>query len=548
MPIPATTSPVHVIGGGPSGLATAAALVRRGIRTVVLERGAEPGTSWRNHWDGLRLHTTRRWSSLPGLPIPRSAGRWVPRDEYVAYLERYARAHRLELACGVEVSRIEPLAEPGDADDSGGVRDGGRWLLRANGGRELRAAAVVVATGANRVPRIPAWPGLDGFTGEFLHASGYRTADTLTGRDVLVVGTGNSGAEIAAELAAAGAGRVRLAVRTPPHIVRRSTLGWPAQASAVLCRRLPVGVVDRLAVPMTRLVPNLTRYGLPRPESGLYSRVREGAIPVQDVGLVRAVRRRLVEPVAAVTGFEGDRVLLADGGSITPEVVIAATGWQPGLEPLVGHLGVLDDAGRPLAEGPEGPLPQAPGLWFTGYTHPISGMLREIARQAPRVASAVTRELYEHRSGESGRRARRAAARAARDARAAVAAGADPRVIPARTGASGPAVEGPAGGSDAEDARDAEDRKGAPGAPGDAPAPVPTARNEGSDPPPTGPDTPAVPDGDSVTGPGSVGTPVEQATAPGPVGGAPDTPPAAVPPAADDPAAEDGRPRPAPTG
>ncbi|MFR9723817.1 flavin-containing monooxygenase [Streptomyces sp. MS19] len=377
--MPTPTAPVHVIGAGPGGLATAAALAGRGIRTVLVEKSGDVGASWRGHYDRLRLHTTRRGSALPGLPIPRSAGRWVRRDDFVRYLEVYARHHRLDLATGVEVFRVvrEPEREP----------DGG-WLLEATAGRRLRASAVVVATGHNHTPWLPDWPGRDAFTGELLHASRYREPSPYAGRDVLVVGVGNTGAEIAADLAEGGAGRVRLAVRTPPHILRRSTLGWPAQASGILCRRLPVRLVDRLARPVERSLPDLTRYGLPRPATGLYSRVREGAIPVQDAGLVRAVKRGKVEPVGAVESFDGPEVRLADGTAITPEVVVAATGYRRGLEPLVGHLGLLDGRGRPLVHGRQ-THPTAPGLYFTGYTNPLSGMLRELARDAPKIAAAV---------------------------------------------------------------------------------------------------------------------------------------------------------------
>ncbi len=383
MPTADISPPVHVIGGGPGGLATAAALKEHGVRAVVLEKGADVGTSWRNHYETLRLHTTRRWSALPGLPIPRSAGRWVPREEFVDYLERYTRHHRLELAAGVEVSKVER------ADEGG-------WRLTANGGRVLYASAVVVATGYNHTPRLPEWPGREEFPGRLLHAADFRDAGPFEGQDVLVVGIGNTGADIAVELAGGGASRVRLAVRTAPHIVRRSTLGWPAQASGVLSRRLPVPVVDRMARPVARLLPDLGKHGLPRPETGLYTRVREGAIPVQDAGLIRAVRRGKVEPVAALDGFEDGRVRLAGGELISPDVVIAATGYRRGLEELVGHLGVLDGDGMPLVHGPD-THPAAPGVRFTGYTNPISGMLREIARDAPRVAAATARELEEAR-------------------------------------------------------------------------------------------------------------------------------------------------------
>ncbi|MDH6569653.1 putative flavoprotein involved in K+ transport [Streptomyces sp. SAI-117] len=369
--------PVYVIGGGPAGLSVAYALRARGVRAVVLEKSEQVGASWRRHYDRLHLHTTRRLSALPGLPMPRRFGRWVARDDVVRYLEKYAEFHELETVTGVEVSRVERTP------------DGTGWLLHATGGRELTGAAVVVATGWNHTPLLPDWPGREEYKGELLHAGEYRNPAPYAGRDVLVVGVGNTGAEIAVDLVEGGASRVRLSVRTPPHIVRRSTAGWAAQYTGVLVRRLPVGLVDRLARPLARLsVPDLSAHGLPRPDTGLYSRVKEGAIPVQDVGLIDAIRAGRVEVVAAVEGFEGSEVLLTDGTRVTPDAVLAATGYSRSLEDLVGHLDVLDAHGGPVVNGARCPE-NAPGLYFSGYVTPISGTFREVAIDAEKIAKAV---------------------------------------------------------------------------------------------------------------------------------------------------------------
>ncbi|MFJ5548448.1 flavin-containing monooxygenase [Streptomyces sp. NPDC093225] len=429
--------PVYVIGAGPGGLAAAAALRARGVRAVVVEKSGEVGASWRRHYDRLHLHTTRRLSALPGLAIPRRFGRWVGRDDVVRYLEGYAEHHDLELITGVEVTRVDPAPDG---------PDGPGWVLHGTGGRELSATAVVVATGFNHTPHLPDWPGRGTFTGTLRHAGEYRNAEPYAGLDVLVVGTGNTGAEIAVDLVEGGAARVRLAVRTAPHIVRRSTLGWPAQRTGVLVRRLPVRLVDRLGAWVAKVsVPDLTEHGLPRPETGLYSRVREGAIPVQDVGLIDAVRAGKVVPVAAVESFDGAEVVLADGSRITPDAVVAATGYRRGLEDLVGHLGVLDERGRPRAHGPQ-PAGDAaaPGLYFTGYTNPISGMFRELALDAERIARTVARERARARKAERARdrAAAKARPRAAAKTRSRTAAGSDAR--PAEAPAARTATPGEA--------------------------------------------------------------------------------------------------------
>jgi putative flavoprotein involved in K+ transport len=365
-----------VIGAGPAGLSAAATLGAAGIETVVFERADAVGSSWRGHYDRLHLHTVRWLSGLPGLPIDRREGRWVSRDGVIRYLERYAEHHRLNIRPGIEVQGLE--------------RMGGRWRLQTNRG-PVEAATVVVATGFNRDPYLPDWPGRDTFAGELVHSAHYRNPDPYRGRDVLVVGTGNSGAEIAVDLVEGGSRHVMLSVRTPPNIMRRDVAGLPSQAVGVLTRPLPVGLVDRLAAVMQRLtVGDLTPYGMPKPEAGLYTRVKKDSIPILDVGLIPLLKKRRVEMVPAVEGFDGDDVLLAGGRRIRPDAVIAATGFLRGLESLVGHLGVVERSGRPAVYGDQA-HPNAPNLYFVGFTNPLSGNLREVGIEARRIARTVAR-------------------------------------------------------------------------------------------------------------------------------------------------------------
>src|SRR3954464_7407581 len=366
-----------VIGAGPAGLATAASLRKRGVDVVTIDRADAVGASWRDHYDRLHLHTVRWLSHLPGLRFPRVNGRWVHRDDVIAYLERYAAHHELDLMLGTDVTGL--------------ARTDGGWAIETSRG-SVEAGAVVVATGYNHTPYMPDYPGRDGFEGELLHASQYRNAEPYRGRDVLVVGSGNTGAEIAVDLVEGGARRVRLAVRTPPNIVRRQVGGTPNQVLALGMRPLPPRLVDAAAKGARRVtIGDLSRFGLPIPERGVYTRVIEDdVIPIIDVGLIRCVKSGQVEIVGALLGFDGPDVVLAGHEQIRPEAVIVATGWRRGLEPLVGPLGRPDERGKPVVTGAR-TAPGAPGLYFTGYTNPISGMFRELAIDARRIARAVAR-------------------------------------------------------------------------------------------------------------------------------------------------------------
>ncbi|HEY5151271.1 MAG TPA: NAD(P)/FAD-dependent oxidoreductase [Mycobacterium sp.] len=174
-----------VVGAGPAGLAVAAGLRGRGAPCTVLEQGDGVGTAWRARYDSLHLHTARWLSGLPGGRIPRSSGPWVSRDDFVAFLDDYAAQHGIRPEFGVTVDRI-------DRDDDG-------WHLETSTGPR-QAFAVVVASGRCREPLVPDWPGLAGFTGSLVHSSAYREPGPYAGQSVLVVGAGNSAAEIAVEL------------------------------------------------------------------------------------------------------------------------------------------------------------------------------------------------------------------------------------------------------------------------------------------------------------------------------------------------------------
>lgn len=357
-------SHVIVIGAGSAGLATAAKVQARGMHVTVLERGTRPGQRWLQRPENLRLNTIRGLSALPGRSIDRSTGTWPRGAEYARYLHDYATQHDLRIRHECDVVKVEP-----------GHR--ANWDVRLADGDTIPADVVVVATGWASEPHIPPWPGE--FTKKLLHAADYRKPKDFAGANVLVVGSGNSGAEIAVELLGTAA-EVRMAVRTPPLLVpadpklhRVGALFW----------WLPENLVDKLSISTHRShYRDLAEHGLPVPTEGVHARFnRDGTSPTADRGFAEAVRSGRLTITPAVTALTGDGVRLEDGQELRPDVIIAATGYRPAFAELVGHLGVLDDRGFPAETGP--------ALHFVGAPS-LRGDLHMHGHQARRVARAIS--------------------------------------------------------------------------------------------------------------------------------------------------------------
>ena len=369
------TAPAVVIGAGPAGLAMAAELGRIGIRALVIDKADQVGSSWAHHYDRLHLHTTRRLSSLPGAAIPRAAGRWVARDAFRAYLLDYSVQQGLDVRLGTSVTSVDRLAD-------------GLWRVGC-GAESVVTPLVVVATGYNHTPKLPDWPGRETFTGRTLHSSEYRNPAAIDGQSVLVVGPGNSGAEIAADLAGAGK-QVWLSVRTPPNIVRRQVLGVASQVLVLSVSPFPTRVGDRISGLLQKVtVGDLSGFGLPAAPRGVFTQQeRDDVTPTIDVGLIDAVRAGRVTVVPSVETIDGPAVTLANGEVLRPDAVVVATGFGRGLEPLFGHLGVVTPGGRPSINADE-QAPGLDGLYFLGYSNPLTGNIRQVGIDARAIARRV---------------------------------------------------------------------------------------------------------------------------------------------------------------
>ncbi len=367
---------VAIVGAGPAGVAVALSLRDRGLRPLLIDRADEVASSWRARYDRLKLNTGRPFSHLPNRPYPKGTAMFPTRDDVVAHRERHARESGLELRLGTEVTRID--------------RQGTGWRLVTSTG-DIDARQVVVANGTQHTPRIPEWPGE--FTGEVLHSSAYRNPCPYQAKSVLVVGSGSSGMEIAHDLATGGAAKVWLAVRTPPNIMLRSLPGGlPGDVVSLPLYRLPVRIADAIGRAARRKnLGDLSEFGLPIPEEGVFSRVKRlDQVPsLVDMDVIDAIRDGSIEVVSAIESFDGDKVVLVDGSRLDAHAVVLATGYRRGLDSLVGHLGVLGASGKPVVVGER---PAAPGLRFLGYSTRPS-LIGYMAKQSKRMARRIAREL-----------------------------------------------------------------------------------------------------------------------------------------------------------
>jgi hypothetical protein len=370
---------IAVIGAGPAGVSVALSLRDRGIPPLLIDRADEVGSAWRSRYDVLKLNTGRPFSHLPNRPYPKGTPMYPSRDDVVGHLDRHVREDGIELRLGTAVDRVDRQA------------DG--WRLTTS--RDpIDARHVVVATGLQSAPVMLDVPGMDAFTGELLHSSAYRNPAPYEGKRVLIVGSGSSGMEIAHDLATGGTAKVWLAVRTPPNIMlRRGPGGLPGDVIAVPLYHAPIRIGDAISRKARRAnLGDLSEFGLPIPAEGPFARLaRERKVPsLVDMEVIEAIKAGSIEVVAAVKGFDGDTVRLVDGGALEADAVICATGYRTGLEPLVGHLGVLDETGVPVVTGEKA---AAEGLRFLGFSsRPI--VMGYVARQSKRIAKQIANELH----------------------------------------------------------------------------------------------------------------------------------------------------------
>jgi dimethylaniline monooxygenase (N-oxide forming) len=374
---------VCVVGAGASGITVTKSLAQRGIDFDWFEKGSALGGLWRYDNDSgtssayrsLQIDTSSRSLAYPDFPVPRGWPAYLRASQVLEYLERYAAEFGVADAVQTrtEVTAVEPA--------------GPRWAVTTDRCGTREYDAVVVANGHLSVPRRPAFPGT--FTGEELHSHDYRTPEPFSGRTVVVVGMGNSGCDIAVDLARV-ARQVHLSTRRGAWILPKYLMGVPTDRwSALFIRRLrlPTPLSRNIVKALARIaVGPQERYGVPKPAHPVH---REHATIGQE--LLPYVAYDWIRMRPDIARLDGREVRFTDGSATTADVLIYATGYDPSFPFLPPDLVEAADRGGRLYRRIV--HPGAPGLYFAGLVQPVGPTIPLVEIQGRWIARVLAGEI-----------------------------------------------------------------------------------------------------------------------------------------------------------
>ncbi|KAJ0878271.1 putative indole-3-pyruvate monooxygenase [Helianthus annuus] len=311
---------VIIVGAGPSGLATAACLHQQSIPYIILEREDCIASLFnKKAYNRLHLHLAKNFCQLPHLPFPASFPTYVPKADFLKYLDDYAAHFKINprFCNRVKFAKYEEDEE--------------KWKVEAEvvggGVNRYEGRFLVVATGETSDVFIPEVDGLSDFKGEVIHSTDYKSGKGYENKKVLVVGAGNSGMEIALDLSNYGA-KTSIVVRSPVHIVSR----WSANLGLMLLKIMPLHLVDSFLVLVNKLIyGDLTRYAIQRPKEGPFAgKVRSGKYPIVDMGTTEKIKSGEIQVLPALKSIQGGgyEVVFENGKCYQFDVILFATGFK----------------------------------------------------------------------------------------------------------------------------------------------------------------------------------------------------------------------------
>jgi len=365
-----------IIGASISGLSSAASLQRQNIEYKIIEKQNQVAAPWRNHYERLHLHTSKRCSNLPYKKFDSKIPRYPDRQQIVDYLEDYQKEFDIH-----PVFNTEAISVSKDAD---------HWLTETTNGI-YKSKYLVMATGVYGKPKAISFQGMETFTGKILHSCEYKTGKDFKGQNVLVVGFGNSACEIAIDLYEQGAA-VSMSVRSPVNVVPRDVFGLPVQELSIFLNRLPSRIADTLNAPLIRLlVGDLTKLGLRKMPYGPLEEIRrDGNAPVLDIGTIQHIRDGHIKIYGNINFIEGNTIQFEDGRKEIFDSIVAGIGYERDYAEIVDtDKSRFDDLKASIDKqkyfGRD-------GLYFCGYWISPAGQIREIALDAQKIARDISKK------------------------------------------------------------------------------------------------------------------------------------------------------------
>ena len=351
-----------IIGAGPGGLAVAGRLAKLNIPFEIIEMAENVSPAWRNHYDRLHLHTAKELSALPHLDYPENYPLYVPRKQVVEYMEMYANHFNMKPYFNEEATSVK--------------EENGKWITMTASGKVFQSDNVIVGTGFNRIPNEPTWEGMNEYKGLLQHSKYYKNGKKLKGKRALLIGMGNTGAELAIDLYENGAVPY-ISARSPVNVVLRDFNGKPTQYTAIKLQKLPTWLNDFIAVTIQKLmIGDLSKYGLKRPKMAPSQQLRElGKTPVIDLGTVELIKNGSVKIKPGVKRFTETGVVFKSGEAMDFDAVILATGYHSKVEDFIEDM---TDVLNHLNEPKSPVIPEREGLYFIGFGAYAGGILRSI--------------------------------------------------------------------------------------------------------------------------------------------------------------------------
>lgn len=312
------TENISIIGAGPAGLAVAGVLTDLGKEFSIYEKAKTVAPMWHKHYDRLCLHTVKEYSALPLFSIPKSFPTYLTKTDVVEYMESYKAHFNIQPKFDTHIKNIQA--------------NKGKWIIESN--RETFSSNnLVLCTGINRIPNYPNWQGFDKENVNIIHSRFYKNPSPFLAAKTLVVGMGNTGAEIALDLANSDVD-IDLSVRSIVNIAPRDILGRPSQKSAKMLDKLPFGMGDAIGTFVkNRVVGDLSKYGLETSKDSVVKQLKEtGKTAVLDLGTVAKIKEEKIKIKKGIKSLNGTSVNFNDGSTKKYDKIILATGYKANIE------------------------------------------------------------------------------------------------------------------------------------------------------------------------------------------------------------------------